>query len=229
MTKVFDEDIKIERNGSPRLAIESHGFGAQHYSIRVTNDRDPEIEIPPGTTKGRKFIIRNEDFLHPDDTRGKDLLIIDHRGNIEVTVGDIRLRGADCAEDFDARDIESVEPGTVMVATEGGRLQQSFRAYDKRVIGVVSGAGNYQPGIVLGQQNEPSVNRLPIALMGRVYCKVDADQAAIEVGDLLTTSPTQGHAMKVLDPIKAFGTVIGKALGALDAGKGLIPVLVALQ
>jgi len=229
MTQVFNEDIKIERNGSPRLAIESHGYGAQHYSIRVTNNRDGEQSGPTGPEKGRKFIIRNENFLNPDQTRGKDLLIIDHRGNVEVTVGDIRLSGADCAEDFDTREIESVEPGSVMVATEGGRLQQSFKAYDKGVIGVVSGAGNYQPGIILGQQKKSPENRLPIALMGKVYCKVDADQAAIEVGDLLTTSPTQGHAMKVLDPIKAFGTVIGKALGALDAGKGMIPILVALQ
>ena len=65
--------------------------------------------------------------------------------------------------------------------------------------------------------------------MGKVYCKVDAEYAAIEVGDLLTTSPTPGHAMKATDPAKAFGTVIGKALRSLDAGTGLIPILVTLQ
>jgi hypothetical protein len=49
------------------------------------------------------------------------------------------------------------------------------------------------------------------------------------MGDLLTTSPTPGHAMKADDPLKAFGAVIGKALRPLDEGEGLIPILIALQ
>jgi hypothetical protein len=61
------------------------------------------------------------------------------------------------------------------------------------------------------------------------FCKVDADIASIEVGDLLTTSPTKGHAQKVLDQSKAIGAVVGKALGSLKKGKGKIPVLVTLQ
>lgn len=65
--------------------------------------------------------------------------------------------------------------------------------------------------------------------MGKVYCKVDAQFSPIEVGDLLTTSFTAGHAMKAYDPIKAFGAVIGKALRPLEGGKGLIPILIALQ
>ena len=61
------------------------------------------------------------------------------------------------------------------------------------------------------------------------HCKVDADIAPVAAGDLLTTSPTKGHAQKVLDPSKAVGAVIGKALGSLKKGKGKIPVLVTLQ
>ena len=61
------------------------------------------------------------------------------------------------------------------------------------------------------------------------YCKVDADIAPILAGDLLTTSPTKGHAQKVLDPVKAIGAIVGKALAPLKKGKGKIPVLVALQ
>jgi len=66
-------------------------------------------------------------------------------------------------------------------------------------------------------------------LVGKVYCKVDSRYAAIEVGDLLTTSPTPGHAMKALDREQAFGAVIGKALRPLAEGQGLIPILIALQ
>ncbi|WP_144416046.1 hypothetical protein [Calothrix sp. 336/3] len=148
-------------------------------------------------------------------------------GDVEVT-GDIRLVNADCAEDFDIICIEQVEPGTVMVIDSEGALRPSDRAYDKRVAGVISGAGSYKPALILDKQ-ESSKNRMPIALMGKVYCKVDASYGAIEVGDLLTTSPTLGHAMKADDPIKAFGALIGKALRPLASGEGLIPILIALQ
>jgi hypothetical protein len=76
--------------------------------------------------------------------------------------------------------------------------------------GVISGAGTFRPGLVFDRHQTDAV-RLPLALIGKVYCKVDANYGRIEVGDLLSTSDTPGHAMKVGDPAKAFGTVIGKA------------------
>jgi hypothetical protein len=150
-------------------------------------------------------------------------------GDVEVTHGgDIRLENSDCAEDFDIADPHSAEPGTVMVVSEEGALRESRYAYDKRVAGVISGAGSYKPAIVLGKQQSAS-DRQPIALLGKVYCKVDAQYGTVEVGDLLTTSPTPGHAMRTEDPFKAFGAVIGKALRPLTGGQGLIPILIALQ
>ena len=115
-----------------------------------------------------------------------------------------------------------------MVLGEEGKLEQSRKAYDKRVAGVVSGAGGYKPGIVM-DTHESSNLRQPVALLGKVFCKVDAAHGPIEIGDLLTTSPTPGHAMKADDPLKAFGTVIGKALRPLKESQGLIPILIALQ
>ncbi len=142
--------------------------------------------------------------------------------------GDIMMVNADCAEDFDVSGADKVEPGTVMVLGNEGALYESQQAYDKRVAGVISGAGDYKPGIILDKRQSTS-NRQPIALMGKVFCKVDAQFGAIEVGDLLTTSPTPGHAMKTSDPLKAFGAVIGKALRPFQDGQGLIPILIALQ
>lgn len=154
-------------------------------------------------------------------------------GNVHVTgllsvEGDIALTNADCAEDFNIADADSVEPGTVMVLGDDESLHPCCHPFDKRVAGVVSGAGGYKPGIVLDKQQSQS-NRKPIALLGKVFCKVDAQYGAIQVGDLLTTSPTLGHAMKTSDPIKAFGAVIGKALRPLTKGQELIPILIALQ
>ena len=96
------------------------------------------------------------------------------------------------------------------------------------VAGVLSGAGNLRPGIILDRRTGPDP-RVPVALMGKVECKVDAGHAAIEIGDLLTTSPTPGHAMRASDPVSAFGSVIGKALRPMASGRGLVPILVALQ
>jgi hypothetical protein len=148
-------------------------------------------------------------------------------GNVTVT-GDVFLSGADCAEQFDIAHADRVEPGTVMALADDGRLEESQIAYDRRVAGVISGAGSYKPGIVLDRQ-EQQLDRKPIALAGKAYCKADAQYGAIETGDLLTTSPTPGHAMKAADQVKAFGAVIGKALRPLKGGRGLIPILIALQ
>jgi hypothetical protein len=147
-------------------------------------------------------------------------------GDITVT-GDILLTGADCAEHFDGAG-KLPEPGTVVVIDEDGALTESLDAYDKKVAGVVSGAGDYRHGIVLDQR-PGSAGRVAVALVGKVYCKVDAQYSPIEVGDLLTTAPTPGHAMKATEPAKAFGAIIGKALRSLKQGHGLIPILVALQ
>jgi hypothetical protein len=65
--------------------------------------------------------------------------------------------------------------------------------------------------------------------VGKVFCKVDASIRPVEVGDLLTTSGRAGHAMVALEPSRAFGAVLGKSLGTLRSGTGLLPILVALQ
>jgi hypothetical protein len=150
------------------------------------------------------------------------------QGNVTVT-GDILLpNSGDIAEDFDVLETEETETGTVMVIDDGGGLRRCDAAYDKRVAGVISGAEGLKPGIILNRHGSPS-SRRAIALTGKVFCKVDARYSAIEVGDLLTTSPTPGHAMKAGDPQKAFGAVIGKALRAMGSGQGFIPILAALQ
>jgi hypothetical protein len=148
-------------------------------------------------------------------------------GDVEVT-GDIRLVNADCAEDFDVGSEVSVQPGTVMVLSENGCVVPSTKQYDKRVVGVISGAGKYKPGIVLDKPASAGI-RQPIGLLGKLYCKVDASFGAIQIGDLLTTSPTQGHAMKAEDHVRAFGAVIGKALQPHCRGQGLIAILISGQ
>ena len=81
----------------------------------------------------------------------------------------------------------------------------------------------------MGQAGSVADGEHPVALSGRVYCWADASGGAIEPGDLLTTSATPGHAMKVTDHARAQGAIIGKAMTSLDRGTGLVLVLVSLQ
>ena len=62
-----------------------------------------------------------------------------------------------------------------------------------------------------------------------MWCKVDAGFGAVKPGDLLTTSPSAGHAMKAGDAWRRAGAVIGKAMTSLEDGRGLVLVLVNLQ
>lgn len=146
--------------------------------------------------------------------------------------------GADFAENFDVNaaptassETAKVEAGMVVSidAANPGKLALSTKAYDHRVAGIISGAGGVNPGMTLRQEGTLANGKQPVALSGRVYCWVDASQGAIEPGDLLTTSSTPGHAMKVMDSAKAQGAIIGKAMTGLKEGRGLVLVLVTLQ
>lgn len=161
-----------------------------------------------------------------------DVIVRDGAGaeaiRLDGHTGDIKLKGADCAEEFDVAQGCGIPSGTVVVIAEEGKLRPCSKPYDTRVAGVVSGANGCNPAIILNS-NPARDERLPVALSGKVYCRVDAQFSPIEVGDLLTSSPRLGHAMKAEDPTRAFGAVVGKALSPLKEGTALIPVLVALQ
>ena len=138
--------------------------------------------------------------------------------------------GGDLAECFEASDGAKVEPGTLMVIDDGhpGQLKPSASVYDMKVAGVVSGAGGVNPGLTL-QQNGVMDGNIQVAIAGRVYVKAEAISAPIVPGDLLTSSAIPGTAMKASDRSLAQGAVIGKAMTGLDAGQGLVLVLVSLQ
>lgn len=205
-------------NGKPGMAFVRDAnknnaivLDGSHANIRLGgNGQDGDIGLFPASVTGE-----TNDF-------NKATIWLD------ADAGDITLKNADCAEEFEVAEAADCAPGTVMVIDDEGKLRPSREAYDRRVAGVLSGAGDLKPGIVLGK-DRARTDRKPVALVGKVYCQADAQFAAIGVGDLLTTSPTLGHAMKAADPLRAFGAVIGKALRPLATGQGLIPILIALQ
>jgi hypothetical protein len=152
-------------------------------------------------------------------------------GDLSVS-GDVVLAGADVAEQFDvAVGVGDVLEGTVMVLDDHGCVGPCRMPYDTRVAGIVSGAGDRHPALVLDRRcttDGKSTPRSPIAVVGKAWCLADATREPIAVGDLLTTSRTAGHAMRATDRGAAFGAVIGKALTPLAAGTGQVLVLIGL-
>lgn len=126
---------------------------------------------------------------------------------------------------------EKIKPGMVVSidAAHPGKLVVSHQAYDRKVAGIISGAGGIQPGMLMGQTGFIAEGDQPVALTGRVYCWADATNKPIRPGDLLTTSNSAGHAMKVTNHKKSQGAILGKAMTGLKRGRGLVLVLVTLQ
>lgn len=140
--------------------------------------------------------------------------------------------GSDLSEGFDVAGAElHIIPGMVVSIDPAnpGKLVVSTEAHDRRVAGIISGAGGVLPGMIMSQVGTEADGEYPVALTGRVYCWVDASNGPIEPGDLLTTSTVAGHATRVVDHDAASGAIIGKAMSGLKEGRGLVLVLVSLQ
>jgi hypothetical protein len=116
----------------------------------------------------------------------------------------------------------------VIERTAKRHLARAQQPYSSLVAGIYS----TKPGM-LGSTKRvdeiPAKDEVPLAVVGIVPCKVSAENGPIQVGDLLVTSSTPGHAMRGTDRSRMLGAVVGKALEPLPVGTGVIQVLVTLQ
>ena len=193
---------------SPTLYLRAGGGSVPHVVIRETG------RVGIGTTSPATRL----------DVKGNITVRRESDGVVMIELGE----GLDYAEGFDVTGHPGVEPGAVLAIDPGnpGKLALSTKAYDTRVAGIVAGGKGLGSGIRLGSGEFP----YDVALAGRVYCNVDATENAVEPGDLLTTSPIPGYAMKATDRPRASGAILGKAMEQLEKGtKGQILVLVSLQ
>jgi len=133
--------------------------------------------------------------------------------------------GADFADMLAvAGDVAQYEPGDVLAIGPDGLLVLAQAPYATNVPGVYS----TQPGFVGGDGDDQAAEgKIALALVGAVPVKVSAENGPIAPGDLLSTSSTASHAMRADNPPP--GTILGKALGELESGTGVIDVLVTLQ
>jgi len=139
------------------------------------------------------------------------------------------LCGGDYAEAVDVRgDLKHYEPGDVLVLGSGddGEVEKSSEPYSTMVTGIFA----TKPGVIGRRKTlSKSAQEIPMAMVGIVPTKVSAENGPIHRGDLLVSSSTPGYAMKGTDRNRMLGAVIGKAMGTLDSGTGVIEVVVTLQ
>jgi len=126
--------------------------------------------------------------------------------------------------------VKSAQPRSTLVAgiysTKPGFVG-SERDWDKPMESNALAQAEKESGTYTLDDMAKEFNEIPLAVMGIVPCKVSAENGPIRPGDLLVTSGTPGHAMRDDNP--RVGTVVGKALGSLNSGTGLIKVLVTLH
>jgi hypothetical protein len=201
------------------------GFNNQTHEYRINNIASGgSINFMLGGSS--KFLVANNGNIGIGVVPGATEKL--HVAGNVVVDGNLGAKYQDVAEWVETA--QPLEAGTVVIVdpAEPNRVQAAPRAYDTRVAGAVS----RQPGLVLG---EASDGKAMVAQSGRVRVKVDATYGAVRIGDLLVTSPTAGYAMRS-KPIRVDGrlmhrpgTLLGKALEPLPAGKGEILVLLTLQ
>jgi hypothetical protein len=240
--------VELDTAGNGELHLNSASQQAELDVDGTLFARDGRLLLRANAPRQAQLVLRDEQgndaiwmgaehaLLHVG-TEGNegDVRVLDGKGEVRVHLdgasGDVKLHGADCAEWFEvADDGPATEPGTLMIVDDSGLLRSSEDAYDHRVAGVVAGAGDLHPGVLLGDRpGHRSSNRVPLSVAGSTYCRAEARSGPIRAGDLLTTSATPGHARCADDRQRAFGAVVGKALQPLRDGQGLVPIVVSLQ
>lgn len=249
--------VKVNNNLSQtRITLLGEGTGTGGEILLADADGNTTLELTAAETSTTGSTLKLRDlngqlraeldgdyfggaslWLYGSNNTANIKLDSNSSGEGRITCDVLQINGgSDLSEKFDINpapvsEARTPEPGHIVCIdpTRPGQLVTSSQPYDRTVAGIISGAGGVKPGMLMGQAGTAADGRQPVALTGRVYCWVDADQGAITPGDLLTTSSTPGHGMKVADPARAQGAIIGKAMSALPKGRGLVLVLVSLQ
>jgi hypothetical protein len=179
--------------------------------------------IPPSGTS----VLDVQGDIELAQTKGGSIIFQD--GSVQSYAWNGVLNGGDYAEDMRATGNKvKYEPGDVLVLAEGDNadVQKSAEPYSAMVAGIYA----TKPGVV-GRREAvaKSADNVPMAMVGVVPTKVSAENGPIRKGDLLVSASLPGYAMKGTDRGRMLGAVLGKAMGSLDSGTGVIEVLVTLQ
>jgi hypothetical protein len=149
-------------------------------------------------------------------------------GGLIKANGGYQTGGADLAEvipitsSLESGDVVEIDP------VNSGFFRRCATAGSLAVAGVIS----TRPGVILGVPNSADANntnsRPQLALAGRIPVKVTDEGGSIQPGDLLIASATPGYAKRASKRPRT-GSVVGKALGRLESGTGLVEMLIMLR
>ncbi len=206
-----------------------------------TDENYGSLSVVSGGAKGTSLVLGNGqnggDFLRAcasplggsTNRECTDLRFrISNTGNVSAD-GAFTGGGADFAEYINATGSRrQYEPGDVLVIRpdQDRAVELSSAAYSTAVIGVFS----TDPALLGGGKFLPDngvTDMLPVGIIGIVPVKVSAENGPIHRGDMLTTSSIPGHAMLASEFVP--GSILGKAMGELDEGTGVIEVVLLLQ
>ena len=237
--------------GSTSPSLISGGTGRL---LEISDPNSPGLALRNTQTGGNQYFLYSGAFGTTgsgflgifDATNNANRLVINNNGNVGIGTTNPTARldvagltktgvlqitgGSDVAENFEIDDAAAVKPGMVVAIDPNkmGKLVLARGAYNRQVVGVVSGANGLMAGLLLPNPTDSETVR-PIALSGRAWVYSDARKGPIRPGDMLTTSDLPGHAMRAVKIKRARGAVIGKAMTALSSGTGLVLVFVTLQ
>jgi hypothetical protein len=248
---IFDSDENQALRFNSTFAILDVGGEAKDHSISGRSAGD--IRVYDGAGRARVHIAGQSGGIRVQDTSGQDRIQIEGQsGRIRVrdTAGKkridisgedgaiqvlknsaIKVRDTALAVEFEVED-PIPSPGTVMMLVEGEEGEEAKVkaragrfADDHSVVGVLMETPR---GIVLDHNGSSSENRRPIAVAGKVDCRVFDSTHDIAVGDVLVASnDVPGHAEKM--NFNVVGAILGKALEAVPAGtSGTIRILLTL-
>lgn len=218
--------LHLEWNIVPGGAASWNFYDDMNSASRMFIDQNGNVGI--GTTNPGATLEVNGNLKL---TTGSGASMTFPDGSIQSTAWNGTTLGGDYAETVDvAGNRNAYEPGDVMVIglESDSDVVKSNEPYSTRVAGIYS----TKPGVVGRRQTidpKTSTTEIPMAMVGIVPTKVSAENGAISRGDSLVTATIPGYAMKGTDRTKMLGAVVGKAMGSLSSGTGVIEVLVTLQ
>jgi hypothetical protein len=213
---VWAENDSTGDNATAGYFAAKAGNGAT-VGIRAINYSDDSDSV------AGYFRAQGGDIIKGYGSSSSDLeFVVQNDGDVHAD-GSFSSPAADFAEMLPG--VDDLEPGDVLVIGPDGDLIRSSETHQTSVVGVYS----TEPGFVGGSDEAmDNPGKVPLAIVGVVPCKASAENGPIRPGDLLVTSSTPGHAMHAGDDPPQ-GTVVGKALGGLESGSGVIQILVTLQ
>jgi len=227
-----EEFFGVYGESATHIGVLGDSFIGTGVYARSTGGNGLIAEIKEGSTRCTSTTSKCNIFLGRIEVRAatyENQVRMDNTGKGFFN-GGTQTGGADFAESMKTTDDPmTLQAGDVLVLDpqQPRTVKKSTTANSRLVAGVYS----TKPAVLSIADHhidDPLEGEVPVGIVGIIPTKVTTENGPIHIGDLLVTSSTSGHAMRASE-VPAPGTIIGKALGSLERGSGVIEVLVTLR